>query len=181
MVVTALLHDDAARPATSVALPANPSDRGNAAGTSAADPGDPDSSPPGKVRIELPQYSLPDALRLQRELGIGTVLAQVLVRRGFADPADARSFLAAADRHDPSELAGIDGALAAIRAQLARGGRITVHGDYDVDGICATAIMVRALRALGADADWFIPSRLDDGYGLSTATVERLVRSAVPD
>ncbi len=104
------------------------------------------------------------------------MLAQVLVRRGLADADEARSFLAAADRHDPSELAGIDGALEAIRAQIERGGRITVHGDYDVDGICATAIMVRALRALGADTDWFIPSRLDDGYGLSAATVHRLAQ-----
>ena len=46
--------------------------------------------------------------------------------------------------------------------------RITVHGDYDVDGVCATAIIVRALRALGADVDWFMPSRLEDGYGLSS-------------
>ena len=155
MAVTAP-HDDAVRPAA-------PGDRGDAAAPA-----------PAGVRIELPRYSLREALALQRELGIGTVLAQVLVRRGLADPDDARSFLAAADRHDPSELTGIDGALEAIRTQIERGGRITVHGDYDVDGICATAIMVRALRALGADADWFIPSRLDDGYGLSTATVHRL-------
>ena len=73
-------------------------------------------------------------------------------------------------------LAGIDGALDVIRAQIEAGGRITVHGDYDVDGVCATAIMVRALRALGADVDWFMPSRIDDGYGLSTATVERLAQ-----
>ena len=158
MVATALLHDDAVRPA-------GPGDRGDVV-----------VAPPDEVRIELPRYSLPDALRLRRELGIGMVLAQVLVRRGLADADDARSFLAAADRHDPSELTGIDGALNLIRAQIDRGGRITVHGDYDVDGICATAIMVRALRALGADTDWFIPSRLDDGYGLSAATVHRLAQ-----
>jgi len=161
MAVSALLQDDAVRPAP------------------AGDPDDAASAPPGspaEVRIELPRYCLPDALRLKHELGIGMVLAQVLVRRGLAAPDDARSFLAAADRHDPSELGGIDRALDAIGAQLQRRGRITVHGDYDVDGICATAIMVRALRALGADADWFIPSRLDDGYGLSEATVRRLAQ-----
>jgi single-stranded-DNA-specific exonuclease len=158
MAATALLHDDVVAPAP------------------ARDEGDAAAVPPSEVRIELPRYSLPDALTLTRELGIGIVLAQVLVRRGLADPDDARSFLAAADRHDPSELAGIDRALDTIRAQLERGGRITVHGDYDVDGICATAIMVRALRALGADVDWFIPSRLDDGYGLSAATVRRLAQ-----
>ena len=47
--------------------------------------------------------------------------------------------------------------------------QITVHGDYDVDGVCATAILVGALRELGADCDWFIPDRLGDGYGLTAA------------
>ena len=57
------------------------------------------------------------------------------------------------------------------RADRARrsppGARITVHGDYDVDGVCSTAILVRALRELGADCDWLIPDRLGDGYGLT--------------
>ena len=55
-----------------------------------------------------------------------------------------------------------------------RGSRITVHGDYDVDGVCSTAILVRALRTLGADVDWYLPSRIDDGYGLARTTVEKL-------
>ena len=42
-----------------------------------------------------------------------------------------------------------------------------MHGDYDVDGVCSTAILVRALRTLGADVDWYLPSRIDDGYGLA--------------
>ena len=61
-----------------------------------------------------------------------------------------------------------------ILGHVARRSRITVHGDYDVDGICSTAILVRALRTLGADVDWYLPSRIDDGYGLAAATVERL-------
>ncbi|MFZ0387127.1 MAG: single-stranded-DNA-specific exonuclease RecJ [Solirubrobacteraceae bacterium] len=174
MAVTALLPDDVVVPSPAGDLSSAPA--GDLSPAPAGDRGEAAAVAPGEVRIELPFYSLPDALTLQRELGVGMVLAQVLVRRGLADPADARSFLAAADRHDPSELAGIDRALDTIRAQLERGGRITVHGDYDVDGICATAIMVRALRALGADADWFIPSRLDDGYGLSETTVHRLAQ-----
>ena len=56
----------------------------------------------------------------------------------------------------------------------AAGTRVTVHGDYDVDGVCSTAILVRALRSLGADVDWYLPSRTEDGYGLSAATVTRL-------
>ncbi len=54
------------------------------------------------------------------------------------------------------------------------GTRITVHGDYDVDGICSTAVLVRALRALGADVDWYLPDRASDGYGLNAKTVRRL-------
>ncbi len=58
-----------------------------------------------------------------------------------------------------------------------------MHGDYDVDGVCSTAILVRALRTLGADVDWYLPSRIDDGYGLALATVERLAdaRDAAAD
>src|SRR4051794_41366737 len=61
-----------------------------------------------------------------------------------------------------------------VRGAVAAGGRITVYGDFDVDGVCATALMVSTLRRLGADCDWLIPDRLADGYGLSAANVERL-------
>ncbi len=125
-------------------------------------------------RLDIPAYSLTAALRLERELGLGHPIAQVLVRRGLADPELARAFLAAGEAHDPMAFAGIEVALATIRRHIEAGSRITVHGDYDVDGICATAIMVRALRALGANTGWFLPSRIDDGYGLAAATVQRL-------
>jgi single-stranded-DNA-specific exonuclease len=135
-----------------------------------------DAPPAAPAReLALPRYALADALRLERALGIGHVLSQVLVRRGLRDPAAARAFLAADERHEPRAFNGIDRALTAVRGAIAAGRRITVHGDYDVDGVCATAIMVRALRSLGADVDWFIPGRLEDGYGLSEATVRRLV------
>jgi len=61
-----------------------------------------------------------------------------------------------------------------ILRHVSAGSRITVHGDYDVDGVCATAVLLRALRRLGGEVEWFLPSRVDDGYGLSGATVERL-------
>jgi single-stranded-DNA-specific exonuclease len=127
-------------------------------------------------RLEVSTYRLDDALRLQRELGVGHVVAQILVRRGLADPQLAREFLSAEDAHDPSAFAGMEQAVATIRRQLDAGGRIVVHGDYDVDGVCATAIMIRALRDLGADVGWFLPSRVDDGYGLSPATVQKLAQ-----
>jgi single-stranded-DNA-specific exonuclease len=127
-------------------------------------------------RLHVPPYAVADALALAETLGIDHVLAQILVRRGLGDPAVARAFLAADERHEPSAFAGIGEALETIRGVIARGGRIVVHGDYDVDGVCATAIMVRALRALGADVGWFLPGRIEDGYGLSAATVARLAQ-----
>ncbi|MGH2930893.1 MAG: single-stranded-DNA-specific exonuclease RecJ, partial [Solirubrobacteraceae bacterium] len=99
----------------------------------------------------------------------------ILVRRGLGDPRRAREFLDAAPIPGTGVLAGIDRAVQAIQGQIAQRGRIVVHGDYDVDGVCATAIAVRALRSLGADVGWFLPSRTEDGYGLAAATVERLV------
>ena len=80
-----------------------------------------------------------------------------------------------ASAHDPADFAGIDDAVALVLRHVAPGSRITVHGDYDVDGVCSTAILVRgAALARRATCDWYLPSRTEDGYGLSAATVERL-------
>ncbi len=125
-------------------------------------------------RFALAGYGLDAALGLERELGIGHVLAQILVRRGLSEPEQARRFLAARVVHAPQAFSGLDAALDLIRGQVAARGRIVVHGDYDVDGVCATAILVRGLRSLGADVGWFLPGRVEDGYGLSVATVQRL-------
>ena len=131
---------------------------------------------PPAPRLSLAPCDPAAVERLREALGCSRTFAQVLVRRGLAEPAGARAFLAADERHDPRELAGMDAAVALILRHLADGSRITVHGDYDVDGVCATAVLARALRRLAGDGqvDWFLPSRVDDGYGLSAATVERL-------
>jgi single-stranded-DNA-specific exonuclease len=121
-------------------------------------------------------YSVAAADELSRELGISRVTAAILVRRGHDTPDAARHFLAADERHDPLELPGARAACEAILRHVAAGSQIVVHGDYDVDGVCSTAILVRALRGLGADPRWHIPSRAD-GYGLSIETVERVAAS----
>jgi single-stranded-DNA-specific exonuclease len=125
-------------------------------------------------RLEIPAYDFAAAQRLERELDVSHVLAQILVRRGYDEPASARAFLAADEAHDPSEFEGVERAVATILRHVDRRSPIVVHGDYDVDGVCSTAILVRALRSLGGEVGWFIPSRVDDGYGLSAATVARL-------
>src|SRR5919106_1176463 len=117
---------------------------------------------------------------LARELEIGEVTAGVLVRRGYADPTAARDFLAGEGRpHDPFLLGDMREACERIRAAIAAGRRICVHGDYDVDGICATALAVLTLRELGADVSWPLPSRFDEGYGVSAATIGRLADEGV--
>jgi single-stranded-DNA-specific exonuclease len=112
---------------------------------------------------------------LVRELGISEVTAAVLVRRGFSDPAVARRFLDGEQPpHDPFLLGDMEAACAQIRTAAEEGRRICVHGDYDVDGIAATTLAVLLLRELGADVDWHLPSRFDEGYGVRSETLARL-------
>ena len=113
--------------------------------------------------------------RLAQELGVSEITASVLVRRGYGDPDDARAFLAGEQPlHDPFLLGDMAAACEAIRSAIADGRRICVHGDYDADGICATALALLVLRELGADADWHLPSRFDEGYGVRGETLSRL-------
>lgn len=112
---------------------------------------------------------------LARALGISEVTAAVLVRRGYSDPDAARGFLAGEQPpHDPFLLGAMSEACDRIRAAVAEGRRICVHGDYDVDGIAATALAVLLLRELGADVVWHLPSRFDEGYGVRGETLARL-------
>ena len=115
------------------------------------------------------------ASSLANELGLSEITASVLVRRGYGNPAEARAFLAGEQPlHDPALLGDMKEAVARIRTAVAAGERICVHGDYDVDGICATVLAVLVLRELGADVDWHLPSRFDEGYGVNRQTLERL-------
>ena len=127
-----------------------------------------------ETRFTVAPYEFSAAERLAAALGVSHVLAQVLVRRGLGDPEEARAFLAAREAHPLGAFGGLREAAGRILGHVGRRSRITVHGDYDVDGVTATAVLVRALRTLGADVDWYLPSRIDDGYGLAAATVARL-------
>ena len=135
------------------------------------------SNGPWKVRGPAPREQV-DAL--ERELGISGVTASVLVRRGYGDPDRARAFLESGlPGHDPFLLGDMAEACEAIRTAVAAGKRICVHGDYDADGICATALAVLILRELGADVVWHLPSRFEEGYGVSRQTLSRLAAEGV--
>jgi single-stranded-DNA-specific exonuclease len=122
----------------------------------------------------LAPYAYAEARAIATELGLAEPVAITLVRRGYRTAEAAREFLDGMERHDPFGFKGMKEAVAQIRAAIDAGRRITVHGDYDVDGVSATSILVRALRAEGAQCDWYIPERLGDGYGLTLGSVERL-------
>ncbi|MHB8242019.1 MAG: single-stranded-DNA-specific exonuclease RecJ [Solirubrobacteraceae bacterium] len=127
-----------------------------------------------ECRFEIPDCPAEQVELLQRELGVSGALAQVLVRRGHDTPDSARAFLEAAEEHSPEAFSEIGAAVRSVLEHLRRGTRITIHGDYDVDGICSTAVLVRALRELGGEVDSYLPDRASDGYGLNADTVRRL-------
>ena len=121
---------------------------------------------------DRPARRAPSAGRSRVELGVSEITASVLVRRGYDEPEAARRFLdAELPGHDPFLLGDMEVAVERIRAAIADGTRICVHGDYDVDGICATALAVLVLRELGADVAWHLPSRFEEGYGVSRETL----------
>jgi single-stranded-DNA-specific exonuclease len=126
------------------------------------------------ARFEIPDCDVRDVALLVERLGVSAALAQVLVRRGLADPERARTFLDADQTHELDAFGGLASAAERIVGHARGGTQITIHGDYDVDGVCSTAILVRALRRMGASVDWHLPDRASDGYGLSLATVQRM-------
>lgn len=113
---------------------------------------------------------------LQRSSGLPAVVAQLLVARGVNDPRVARDFLEAklGTLRDPEELPGLTLAADRITAAVAAGKRIVIYGDYDVDGMSATAILWRCLRLLGAEVSYFVPNRLDEGYGVNRDSLATL-------
>jgi single-stranded-DNA-specific exonuclease len=107
-------------------------------------------------------------------LNLPPALAALLVQRGHGSDEAARRFLrpALVELSDPNALAGMAEAVQAVVAAVRSGGKILVHGDYDVDGQCASALLTRALRLAGADVMPFLPHRLRDGYDFGPAGLE---------
>src|SRR5919201_1050371 len=104
-----------------------------------------------------------DVEELAAALEIDTITASVLVRRGYDSIDEARRFLdGALPGHDPLLLGDMREAVDTIVAAVEAGARICVHGDYDADGICATALAVLLLRELGGDVSWHLPSRFEE-------------------
>jgi len=129
--------------------------------------------PPRWVVQEGPDPAVAEALAA--ELKLPPALARLLAQRGFGDPASARAFLRPEleQLSDPFRLAGMADAVEVIGSAVRGNRRILVHGDYDVDGQCASALLTRVLRAAGAHAEAFVPHRMRDGYDFGSAGLER--------
>jgi single-stranded-DNA-specific exonuclease len=118
---------------------------------------------------------------LARTLRVSPIVAQLLLNRQLTDPAHAERFLNCplSGLHEPELLPGVDAACERLLAAIGAQRRICVYGDYDVDGVAATAVLVTCLKLLGAQADFHVPHRLDDGYGLNSETLRKLAESGV--
>jgi single-stranded-DNA-specific exonuclease len=124
--------------------------------------------------FEAEPYSYREVRALADALGLSETVATILVRRGYRTPEAVRAFLDADESHPPAAFGSMAAVVEIVRRAIEAGKRITVHGDFDVDGVCATTILVSALRELGAECDWLIPDRIADGYGLSAENIQRL-------
>ena len=113
---------------------------------------------------------------LSRELAVGPLTARVLWNRGYRKPEEAGRFLRKDDTYlyDPFLLPDMEAAVERIARAVRDGERIAIFGDYDVDGVTATCILTRYLTEKGADIWYYIPGRLDEGYGLSCESVSRI-------
>ena len=130
---------------------------------------------PHEVRWQLRDAADNDCRRLVDQLRIHPVTARVLVARGWNTLALASRFLDPnwGDIRDPSRLPDFDRAIVRTVQAIRRGERIMIIGDYDVDGLTATAILSSAIGILGGIVTWKIPHRLRDGYGLREKHVRR--------
>ena len=122
-----------------------------------------------------------EAATLAAGLDLPLTAAQVLVRRGLSDPDAADAFLRVGedDLNDPLLLAECGDAARRVLQAIESEEKIVVHGDYDADGICGTALLTRGLRRLGANVQPFVPDRARDGYGVSIRLVEHAAERGV--
>lgn len=113
---------------------------------------------------------------MQRALHVSGALAGVLVRRGM-DVQAAQTFLQPENiaYHDPFLMKGMEAACSRIQKAIEAKERICIYGDYDVDGVSATALLLHVLRGLGAQADYYLPDRHSEGYGLHVESLDKLM------
>ncbi|HEX4803699.1 MAG TPA: single-stranded-DNA-specific exonuclease RecJ [Myxococcaceae bacterium] len=126
----------------------------------------------------MPATSPHDVTPLISAFGLHPLAARVLSNRGYATPDTAAAFLAdgIGALPNPFLLKGLRAAVLRVCDAIRSGQRITLYGDFDVDGVCSTALLALFLRELGANVSTYIPNRLGEGYGLNLAAIETLAQ-----
>jgi len=120
-----------------------------------------------------------DAAQLAKSLKVSALLAQVLINRGITDVNAGAYFLRPklTELISPEKMPGSVAAVQRIKQAITNKGKVTVYGDYDVDGITGVAILTAILEILGAEVDYYIPHRINEGYGLNAEAIEFLAKS----
>jgi single-stranded-DNA-specific exonuclease len=113
---------------------------------------------------------------LEKQAGVSPIVAQLLLCRGISDAGAARQFLQPkmTELRDPEDLPGLSEAADRVFAAAKAGRRLVIYGDYDADGMTGTAVLYRCLQLLGADVGYYVPNRLDEGYGLNDEALRKL-------
>ncbi|HKT68550.1 MAG TPA: single-stranded-DNA-specific exonuclease RecJ [Terriglobales bacterium] len=122
-----------------------------------------------------------EAQRLAAEAGISPTVARLLLLRGVTGAGEAQRFLSPAlsHLHSPYAMSGMASAVERLRAALERKEKILIYGDYDVDGTTAIVILVTAIRLCGGEADFHVPHRIREGYGMKDDVIERAASEGV--
>lgn len=129
-------------------------------------------------RWRIHSHSVERISALERSAGVSAVVARLLICRGLEDPLAVRSFLdpKLSQLREPGELPGVPAAAERVWRAVAARERITIYGDYDVDGMAGTSLLVQCLRLLGAEVGYYVPHRVDEGYGLNDDSLATLAR-----
>ncbi len=140
------------------------------------------SQPLPNQRWQIAPSQVEQATQLAQAIGLPPLLGQVLMNRQIATPEEAQIFLNPESQVMPSpidEFTDLEISVEMLKDAIANEEKIAICGDYDADGMTSTALLLRALRWLGANVDYAIPSRMKDGYGINTRIVEEFAEEGV--
>ena len=131
---------------------------------------------PASKKWQFRNSDFESSLALASELGISLLAAQLLINRGIQTATEAHTYLYPTFEalHCPFKLANMDKAVERVRKAIARGEKICIYGDYDTDGTTATALLLNVFRQMDVPANYYIPNRFGEGYGLSEDTVKKI-------
>lgn len=132
-----------------------------------------------REKIIIREYDEKLVARIQSELNISEMFAKILIGRGLVDFEQSREFFnpELENLHDPFLFNQMNAAIQRILMAKTMGEKIVIYGDYDVDGITSTTLLLRVLKNLGIVADYYLPDRLTEGYGISKAGIDLIIKS----